>query len=57
MGFCDGYEACDRKKPGSIERKLINMITRFSGLKTFTIETTPEHEAMCWWLDDLNSKK
>lgn len=55
--FCDHYEVSDRKiKPGTMERKLINMITRFSGLKIFKNKTAPQHKAMCWWLDDLNSR-
>jgi len=56
-GFCDDYQVCDRKiKPGTMERKLINMITRFSGLKTFKNETAPHYKAMCWWLNDLNNR-
>lgn len=57
LGFCDDYQICDRKtEPGTIERKLVNMITKFSGLKIFKNETTPQYKAMCWWLNDLNSR-
>ena len=47
--FCDDYQVCDRKiKPGTMERKLINMVIRFSGLKTFKNETAPHYKAMYW---------
>ena len=56
-GFCDDYQVCNREiKAGTIERKFINMVTRFSKIKLFEDKTTPQYEAMCWWLNDLDRR-
>ena len=48
---------CHRNiQPGTMERKMINMITRFSGTKIFEDQSTPQYQAMCWWLNDLDYK-
>jgi len=53
---CDEYKICNRSLlPGTPQRKLFNMITRFSGLDIFQ-EGTKQIESLCWWLDDLDSK-
>ena len=55
--FCDVYQMCHRNiQPGTMERKMINMITRFSGTKIFEDQSTPQYQAMCWWLNDLDYK-
>merc|ERR1712084_80596 len=53
---CDEYKICNRSLlPGTQQRKLFNMITRFSGLDIFQ-EGSKQYESLCWWLDDLDSK-
>ena len=53
---CDDFLICNRiLKPGTPKRKLIDLITRFSIIRhSQIIQSSNQHLALCWWLDDLD---
>ena len=52
---CDAVRVCNRDlQPKAYNRKLFNLITRFSGLDVFYDETSHQREALCWWLNDMD---
>jgi len=52
---CDEFKICGRSLvPGTMHRKLFNLVTRFSGVEIFD-KRGYEYQAMCWWLTDLDT--
>ena len=52
---CEMYTICNRDlHPKTQHRNLFNLITRFSGSGVFYDQSSYQHRARCWWLNDLD---
>ena len=52
---CDDYIICNRAiRAKTPQRKLINLLTRVSGLDMFSGESSNQYDSLCWWLNDLD---
>ena len=55
---CEDYIICNRSiASGSLQRQVINLITKISGVDVFGDGGKDTHlTAICWWLDDVDEK-
>merc|ERR1712214_94464 len=53
---CDDYIICNREIPAKTpQRRLVNLITRVSGLNLFGAgSSTNQYDSLCWWINDLD---
>ena len=53
---CEAIATCNQSlQPSAFQREMLNMVIKFSGNNAFNSESTYQHEALCWWLNDLDS--
>lgn len=57
-GSCDNYEICGMDLTiGSLQRKALNIITKFANTSHLEDPLSPQHAAICWLLNDIIEDK
>jgi len=51
---CDDYEICGMQLINGTKRAALNKITEFANLITLEDQSSPQHQALCWLLNDIN---
>jgi len=52
---CDDYIICNRAiRAKTPQRRLVNLLTRISGLDIFGGQQSNQYDSLCWWLNDLD---
>ena len=55
--MCDNFVLCGESvKPGATKRYLLNLLTRFADTTILENNSTFQHEAACWWIEDLEQR-
>ena len=55
--MCDDFVLCGKSvKPCTTKRCLLNLLTRFTDTTILGNTSTFQHEAACWWIEDLEQR-